>query len=166
MCVGYIAMLMKEGNTPVHAVSTPLTHSLFPPDPDIGTGVPVSGMRYNSLLWMCTLNTLTWPDLTWPEGNDVISQDVIPVVDGINSATANMEWCSLMITDPAPHHDTPLPPNGPSGQGSHCDNGARCSSVVRAFAHGAWTWMVHGSSCLLVSPAESSDCWMVACKSL
>ena len=25
--------------------------------------VPVTGVRYNSLLWMCTLNTLTWPDL-------------------------------------------------------------------------------------------------------
>ena len=23
--------------------------------------VPVTGVRYNSLLWMCTLNTLTWP---------------------------------------------------------------------------------------------------------
>ena len=29
--------------------------------PDRGPGV-----RYNSLLWMCTLNSLTWPDLTWP----------------------------------------------------------------------------------------------------
>ena len=29
--------------------------------------VPVTGVRYNSLLWMCTLNTLTWPDLTWPD---------------------------------------------------------------------------------------------------
>ena len=27
--------------------------------------VPMTGVRYNSLLWMCTLNTLTWPDLTW-----------------------------------------------------------------------------------------------------
>ena len=26
--------------------------------------VPMTGMRYNSLFWMCTLNTLTWPDLT------------------------------------------------------------------------------------------------------
>ena len=25
--------------------------------------VPMTGMRYNSLLWMCTLNTLTWSDL-------------------------------------------------------------------------------------------------------
>ena len=25
--------------------------------------VLVTGVRYNSLLWMCTLNTLTWPDL-------------------------------------------------------------------------------------------------------
>ena len=25
--------------------------------------VPVTGVHYNSLLWMCTLNTLTWPDL-------------------------------------------------------------------------------------------------------
>ena len=25
--------------------------------------VPVTGVRYNSLLWMCMLNTLTWPDL-------------------------------------------------------------------------------------------------------
>ena len=24
-------------------------------------------LRYNSLLWMCTLNTLTWPDLNWPD---------------------------------------------------------------------------------------------------
>ena len=29
--------------------------------------VPVTGVRYNSLLWMCTLNPLTWPDLTWPD---------------------------------------------------------------------------------------------------
>ena len=28
--------------------------------------VPVTGVRYDSLLWMCTLNTLTWPDLYWP----------------------------------------------------------------------------------------------------
>ena len=28
--------------------------------------VPVTGVRYNSLLWMCTLNTLTWPDLVTP----------------------------------------------------------------------------------------------------
>ena len=27
--------------------------------------VTVTGVRYNSLLWMCTLNT--WPDLTWPD---------------------------------------------------------------------------------------------------
>ena len=26
--------------------------------------VPVTGVRYNSSLWMCTLNTLTWPDPT------------------------------------------------------------------------------------------------------
>ena len=25
--------------------------------------VPMTGMRYISLLWMCTINTLTWPDL-------------------------------------------------------------------------------------------------------
>ena len=24
--------------------------------------VPVAGVRYNNLLWMCTLNTLTWPN--------------------------------------------------------------------------------------------------------
>ena len=29
--------------------------------------VTVTGVRYNSLLWMCTLNTLTWPDLSWPD---------------------------------------------------------------------------------------------------
>ena len=27
--------------------------------------VPVTGVRYNSLPWMCTLSTLTRPDLTW-----------------------------------------------------------------------------------------------------
>ena len=26
--------------------------------------VPVTDVHYNSLFWMCTLNTLTWPDLT------------------------------------------------------------------------------------------------------
>ena len=41
------------------------------------------------------------------EGNEVISQDVIPVVKGIHSATANMECCSVMITDPITYHDTP-----------------------------------------------------------
>ena len=25
--------------------------------------VPMTGVHYNSLLWMCMLNTLTWPDL-------------------------------------------------------------------------------------------------------
>ena len=25
--------------------------------------VPVTGVRYNSLLWICTLNTLTWPHI-------------------------------------------------------------------------------------------------------
>ena len=29
--------------------------------------VPVTGVRYNSLLWMCTLNTLTWPDSVFEE---------------------------------------------------------------------------------------------------
>ena len=45
------------------------------------------------------------------ERNDVISQDVIPVINDIYYATANMECCSLMITDPAPHHDTPPAPS-------------------------------------------------------
>ena len=37
-----------------------LAHWILLPVP-----VPVTGVRYNSLLWMCTLNTdLTWPDLT------------------------------------------------------------------------------------------------------
>ena len=35
----------------------------------------------------------------------MILQNVIPVVNGIHSAIANMECCSVMITDPAPHHD-------------------------------------------------------------
>ena len=40
----------------------------FPvPDRETSKGwlvpVPVTGMHYNILLWMCTLNTLTWPDL-------------------------------------------------------------------------------------------------------
>ena len=52
-------------------------------------------------------------------GDDVISEDRIPVINGIHSATANMECCSVVITDPAPHHDTP---STPSGQSSHCDN--------------------------------------------
>ena len=30
--------------------------------------VSVTGVRYNSLLWMYTLNTLAWPDLTWGVG--------------------------------------------------------------------------------------------------
>ena len=32
--------------------------------------VPVTGVRYNSLLWMCTLNTLTWPDQKKPRVPD------------------------------------------------------------------------------------------------
>ena len=45
------------------------------------------------------------------EGNDVISQDIIPIVNGIHSTTADMECCSVMITDPAPHIDTPSTPS-------------------------------------------------------
>ena len=44
-----------------------LTPPVFPV-PDRGTRpvpVPVTCVSYNSLLWMCTLNSLTWPDLTW-----------------------------------------------------------------------------------------------------
>ena len=41
------------------------------------------------------------------EGDGVISQDVITVVYHIDSATANTECCSVMITDPASHHNTP-----------------------------------------------------------
>ena len=29
--------------------------------------VPVTSVRYNTLLWICTLNTLTWRELTWPD---------------------------------------------------------------------------------------------------
>ena len=43
----------------------------------------------------------------------VISQHVILVVNDIHSATANMECCFVMITDPAAH------PIDPSGKGSH-----------------------------------------------
>ena len=53
------------------------------------------------------------------EENDMISQDIILVVNGIHSATANRECCSVMVTDPASHIDTPL---HPTGQGNHCDN--------------------------------------------
>ena len=45
------------------------------------------------------------------EGNDKISPDTIPMVNGIHSAMTNMESCSVMITDPAPHHDTPSTPS-------------------------------------------------------
>ena len=31
------------------------------------TPVPKRGVRYNSLLWTCSLHSLTWPDLTWPD---------------------------------------------------------------------------------------------------
>ena len=37
--------------------------------------VPVTGVRYNSLLWMCTLNTLTWPDLTCVTTNGCLTQN-------------------------------------------------------------------------------------------
>ena len=36
--------------------------------------VPVTGVRYNSLLWMCTLNNLTWPDL-YRRGKIVLEMD-------------------------------------------------------------------------------------------
>ena len=45
------------------------------------------------------------------EGNDVISQDDILVVNDIRSATANVECCSVMITGIAIHHDTPSTPS-------------------------------------------------------
>ena len=38
------------------------------------------------------------------EGNDVILQDVIPLLSGIHSVMANMKCCSVMITDPTSHH--------------------------------------------------------------
>ena len=40
------------------------------------------------------------------EGNDLISLDVVRVVNGIHSATANIDYCSVMITDPVSHHNT------------------------------------------------------------
>ena len=55
-------------------VQPPPPHPLLQPLPPSCPGqrnqwrhvpVAVTGVRYNSLLWMCTLNTLTWPDLTW-----------------------------------------------------------------------------------------------------
>ena len=46
---------------PVQAVPPP-PYSC-PPSP-----VPVTGVCYISLLWMCTLNTLTWPDQSWSTG--------------------------------------------------------------------------------------------------
>ena len=52
---------------PVQAVPPPPPYSLPPFVPCPGqknrrrpVPVPVTGVRYNSLLWMCTVNTLTW----------------------------------------------------------------------------------------------------------
>ena len=42
------------------------------------------------------------------------------------------QWCPLLNTDPSPHHDTPF-----TKWHNLLNAGARCSSVVRAFAHGA-----------------------------
>ena len=42
---------------PTHLFSCPGQRNRQSPVP-----VPVTGVRYNSLLWMCTLNTLIWPD--------------------------------------------------------------------------------------------------------
>ena len=45
------------------------------------------------------------------KGHGVILRDIISVVNGIHSATANMECCSVVITDLAPHHDTSFTPS-------------------------------------------------------
>ena len=56
---------------PVQAVRPLLPLPPLPPPPRPGqrnrrrpVPVPVTGVIYNRLLWMCTLNTPTWPDLT------------------------------------------------------------------------------------------------------
>ena len=53
---------------PVGLLVLPCTRQCRPPPPPYSqrkpVPVPVTGVRYNSLLWMCMLNTLTWPDLT------------------------------------------------------------------------------------------------------
>ena len=47
----------------------------------------MTGMRYNSLLWMCTLNTLTWLDLTWPD---------LPIQ--LLTVPRMKRWCNWWIT--------------------------------------------------------------------
>ena len=69
---------------PASAGDSPL---LTPPPPTLFScsgqrTVPVTGVRYNNLLWMCTLNTLTWPDLTCK------SERVVHVVAAVGSSLA------------------------------------------------------------------------------
>ena len=51
---------------PVQAAPLSLTPTLFSCSRQMNrqrsVSVPMTGVRYNSLLWMCTLNTLTWPE--------------------------------------------------------------------------------------------------------
>ena len=56
---------------------------------------------------VCALALSCWKVVLMKEWDDVICQYVFPVVKGINSSTTNMELCSMVMTDAAPHH----PPN-------------------------------------------------------
>ena len=55
LCLFY-HVILKEHFPHLLVLSCPRQRNQRRPVP-----VPVTGVRYNSLLWMCTLNTLTWP---------------------------------------------------------------------------------------------------------
>ena len=64
----------RTARTPLYPPMKTVPHTPSPSPPlfflsrtEEPVPVLVTDMRYNSLLWIRTLNTLTWPDLTWSD---------------------------------------------------------------------------------------------------
>ena len=58
-----LTLLRERDVTPGFPYSFPPPF-LFLSRTEVPARVPVTGVRYSRLIWMCALNTLSWPDLT------------------------------------------------------------------------------------------------------
>ena len=117
--------------------------------------MPVTGVRYNSVLWMCTLNTLTWPDQQMD--SQTFRKNKMQGVLRKDSRYYFFIWSkgSFIVIFPCPMiyylQDTrsPYQRMHPLKVVAPATRNSWCSSVVRSFAHGAMgcridpSWWTH-----------------------